>query len=314
MKPLEKPEIVNMRFYVKHRPMHRQLGLSLLELMVALTLGLFVAAGALQVFVGSRQSLDVIQAQSSMQEGARFSFYFIGGATRPAGYLDAGDMSEGNNLFATELVNKFNAAVADPNAAIVANPYVDNPWLAVGDFGLSSVINGEDSFAGSVGSIAVKANTDILRIRMQGDPDGFLSDCEGIAMLAGTVIQTFFVSDDDQLYCMVDTRNPVALVAGIEDMQIQYGLSVNANPTPTNKFIVNQYVNAEAIDASAADDIDWSNVLTVRVGLLAASDDESLGAESQTYTLLDANSVTFTDGKARKEFTQTIALRGNLSN
>ncbi|MGB5325146.1 MAG: prepilin-type N-terminal cleavage/methylation domain-containing protein, partial [Pseudomonadales bacterium] len=47
---------------------HRQRGITLIELMVSMVIGLFMVAGILQVFVGSRQSLDVIRAQSSMQE------------------------------------------------------------------------------------------------------------------------------------------------------------------------------------------------------------------------------------------------------
>ncbi len=280
----------------------RQKGLSLLELMVALTLGLFVAAATLQVFIGSRNSLNVVQANSSMQGGARFGFHFVKDGTRQAGYLNTGAMDEGGNLFATELVNKFNAAVEDPNAGFDANPYVENPWLAAGPFNLSAVVASDGADVAARSGTTVKANTDVLQLRLQGEDDGSMLDCEGQAITSATSIVSFFVGDDDQLYCQVDARPEVALVSGIENMQVLFGVAT-AGSGP-NKYIVDQYTNAPA---------NWSQVMTVKVALLATSDNEGLDSSSKTYNILDVQD-TFSDGKARQVFTQTIALRGNLSN
>ena len=69
-------------------------------------------------------------------------------------------------------------------------------------------------------------------------------------------------------------------------------------------------LNAAAVTAASQ----WPRVMTTRVGLLAVSDNASLDRDSQTFTLLDAPAASFNDGRARQVFTQTIALRGNLSN
>ena len=282
-----------------------QRGVTLIELLVALVIGLFLVVGMLQVFVGSRQSLDVIRAQSSMQEAARFGFNFMAKATRQAGYLNAGAMTN-NDLFAAELVNKFQMVEYSEDL----KPWVDEIWAAQDNFVALGLISGEDNFSGAVAGIDVAADSDVLRVRLQGDPDGLMADCEGVDLTTDSdlyVNMTFFISEDDQLYCRVfdgaANRSPVALVAGIENMQIQYGVATD----PGSRFVVTQYV-------TGGDVVDWTRVMTVRVAILAVSDNEPLDRSAQQYDLLDEEGLSFSDGKARQVFTQTIALRGNLSN
>lgn len=64
----------------------RQKGLSLIELMIALTLGSIVTVGVVQLFVANSQTYKLLTGQSRMQESARFSHEFIGRAIRQAGY------------------------------------------------------------------------------------------------------------------------------------------------------------------------------------------------------------------------------------
>jgi len=289
----------------QHRGHAGQLGVTLIELLVALVIGLFLVAGILQVFVGSRQSMDVIRAQSSMQEAARFGLNFIATATRQAGYLNAGPITA-NDLFASELVSKFQMVEYSDDL----KPWVDEIWGAQAEFDALALISGEDNFGGDVGGVDVANGTDVLRIRLQGDPDGLMSDCEGIPLPADSTLyvnMTFFIGDDEQLYCRVfdgvANRAPVALVSGIENMQLQYGIATD----PDQRFIVTTYV-------PGPDVTDWTQVMTVRVAILAVSDNQPLDRSQQDYDLLDEQDISFSDGKARQVFTQTIALRGNLSN
>lgn len=48
------------------------MGFGLIELMIAMTLGLILSVSMVQVFIGARQTFDVQQRQSVMQEDARF--------------------------------------------------------------------------------------------------------------------------------------------------------------------------------------------------------------------------------------------------
>lgn len=64
----------------------RQRGLSLIELMIALVLGLFIIGGVISVFVGSTRSFDSNEALSRVQENGRFALDMIAEELRNTGY------------------------------------------------------------------------------------------------------------------------------------------------------------------------------------------------------------------------------------
>ena len=65
----------------------RQTGLSLIELMIALVVGLILMAGVLSIFISSRQGYGVNTAIARVQENGRFALDFIHNDTRMAGYM-----------------------------------------------------------------------------------------------------------------------------------------------------------------------------------------------------------------------------------
>ena len=65
----------------------KQLGASLIELMLALGLGALVAAGAVRLFADSQRAYALVSAQTRMQESARQALDFIARSVRSAGYL-----------------------------------------------------------------------------------------------------------------------------------------------------------------------------------------------------------------------------------
>jgi len=59
-------------------PNHRrQQGLTLVELMISITLGLLVLAAVLQLFVGSKQSYNLQEGMGRMQENGRYAIDFL---------------------------------------------------------------------------------------------------------------------------------------------------------------------------------------------------------------------------------------------
>lgn len=64
-----------------------QVGFSLIELLLALALGLVAVTGIVQLFVGNSRSYDVSTGQARLQENARFALDFIARAARSSGYL-----------------------------------------------------------------------------------------------------------------------------------------------------------------------------------------------------------------------------------
>ena len=63
-----------------------QRGATLIELMVAMTIGIFLIGGALYVFTESRSAMGVSDSLSRMQENARFALNSIEPDIRMAGF------------------------------------------------------------------------------------------------------------------------------------------------------------------------------------------------------------------------------------
>lgn len=76
----------------------RQRGLTLVEIMVALVISLFLLAGLLQMFIGTRQSSRVQENLSRVQENGRFAIDFLSRNIRLAGYRSRSTIEEGKNF------------------------------------------------------------------------------------------------------------------------------------------------------------------------------------------------------------------------
>lgn len=112
----------------------RQLGVTLIELMISLLLGLLLTAGMVQVFGSNRQTYEFTQALSRIQENARFALDHMAYNTRMAGYSgclsdvkvynnlntptdfrdDLQNGVQGHNANGTAVGQSFTAATTDP--------------------------------------------------------------------------------------------------------------------------------------------------------------------------------------------------------
>jgi type IV pilus assembly protein PilW len=80
-------------------PVKQMHGFSLIELLVAMVLGLILMSGVISVFINSKQGYVQQDASSQMQENARFALEMINRETRMAGYGGCSDaISVANTL------------------------------------------------------------------------------------------------------------------------------------------------------------------------------------------------------------------------
>jgi type IV pilus assembly protein PilW len=70
----------------RNRSRKSQGGFSIIELILALGLGLVVTAGVVQLFVGNNQTYTMLTGQSRLQESARYAMDFITRSARATGY------------------------------------------------------------------------------------------------------------------------------------------------------------------------------------------------------------------------------------
>lgn len=75
-----------MKQLFKTRALHKQAGLSLIELMISITLGLILMAGVVQMFVSSKSVFTTQQSMSRIQETGRLAIEFLSRDIRMAGF------------------------------------------------------------------------------------------------------------------------------------------------------------------------------------------------------------------------------------
>lgn len=113
-------------------PMPHQRGFSLVELMVAVTIGLVILAAVSGIFVTSKTTYNTQDNLARLQENARFAVYYLSDDIRRAGYAGCLEsITTVKNHLVNELAFNFNAKVPiegmDNNAA--GNWYPSNTVL-----------------------------------------------------------------------------------------------------------------------------------------------------------------------------------------
>lgn len=256
-------------------------GITLVELLVAMALGVVLMAGVMQVFIGSNQTFGVVQAQTHMQENGRFAMEFIGRTIRHAGYDT--DIS-------------FNAMT---NAELKAQR-----WPEVDAFEANAVVVGKNNDADLPGA---KVDSDSLSLRFRGARDGSMQDCEGRDIPDDAmVITSYFVTENSEFRCQTSgdvAASTATLVEGIDDLHITYGINTDlSEPAQVASYVV------------ATEVPDWSRVIAVKVAILASSSNETLDKSATNYDFSDVGEgeIAYKDGKARQKFVQTIGLRNKL--
>ncbi len=81
-----------------HKPSHRQQGFTVVEIMVAVAISLFLLAGILQVLSSNKQTSRYQEAVARIQENARFALMFLGQDFREAGFMGCTGNSFTNQL------------------------------------------------------------------------------------------------------------------------------------------------------------------------------------------------------------------------
>lgn len=199
-------------------------GFTLVELMIAMVLSLVALAAVVAVFLSSKRVYSVTEAISEMQENARYAEQFIEREIRMAGYASGAEIGNLNKLAL---------------------------FPASGSFGAGAVLLGADN----VSDMGVKAGTDTLSVRYSGNVNGEVHDCQGNTVAPTAIVNAkLFISNNDELSCKIGAAAAVALVDGISDMQLTYGID-----TDFDRF-ANSYVSAGTVT-------DWTRVAEARVAL-----------------------------------------------
>ncbi len=186
--------------------MLKQKGLSLVELMISITLGLILLTGVMKVFLSSKTVFSTQQALSRVQETGRLAIEFISRDIRMAGYMGCAsrtaDMVVTNTLNnATTFRYDFNQAIMGYSAATVGAAYtlLPTPTASTDIVVLRSasgngtvVTKNNNSAQLFVSNTSVEANGCGTTNRISGlcnDDILIVSDCAKATVFQATLVQ-----------------------------------------------------------------------------------------------------------------------------
>lgn len=312
--------------------LHRQAGLTLVELMVALVLGLLIAAASVAALIVARQGFKSVDSSSQLRENARFAASLIQRITVQAGFENAA-----YGLF----TDPKDPGLSGFDDAIVTTASLPG-GLAHGN---------RTSGCGAVTDTSCQNGSDVLIVRFwgvsrAGAADGTMINCSGMAEPEGSFEGTerawsiFHVArsaaGEPTLACSY--RNPttgvwatVPLVTGVEGFQVLYGVDTltaagTAAPTPVDgDSVADRYLTAlelNTIPSTAVTD-NWRRVRTLRIGMVIRGQvpdavDRAATAAASMPVLGDGfvngadtgSSLTFAaDGRLRQRLVFTVHLR-----
>jgi len=316
-----------------------QLGVSLIELMIALVVGLLLLGGLIQVYLSSKQSYNAQEQLARMQEGGRFAMDLVTRDLRRSGFW-------GGN------VDLFTIA-GDPGPEPPSHNCNSAAWGRMINWRVSGV-NRTAAPGGYTCATNHVANSDILTVRYADantlDPTDPIPANNALfvrsTMFASRVTTGALAGEDDNrifpddplitpAHLLPEVRRLVshAYYIGDSGQLCPGGQAIPAlrrvalNPTtgaPESELIalgveqlqVRYLLNDVYVDAQNVPNDQWPNVRAVRVWLLMRGECPEFGlVNNTTYTMGDlvftptANTVE--ENYRRQLYVSTVMLRNN---
>lgn len=314
----------------------REQGRSLVEIMIALTIGMVILIAISSLFIGNRQSFRANDDKTRLDEEGRLALSLMAFHIRMAGY---GTMLTSNEKYVAD---------NDPNPANFNKNYPAT-YTSYSDRRTGSSVNAIRGCAGgfadtaaNVSAIACAAGTssDAFLVRYVVDQNiiatggAVPTDCLGSTVILSPAIpeekgrpgaaqyylieNRFFVQNNattgnPELYCQgngatppdppgANLQNaPQPIAENVETMKITYGLSSVGSATVQN---VNRFLTADMMTAG-----DWENVVSVRICIVVRSANDNIATAKQAYRDCNDNQVVATDRRLRGVFSTTVAIR-----
>ena len=308
-----------------NRPIDKQQGLSLIELMIAIVISSLLMAGTIQIFVNNKQTYRVQEALSRLQENGRFAMQFLtrdirmadfwgcagsaskvtnrvqsadGGITVPpidmgTGGVNGTDNTGLNGSDSITLQGAYGSGLSiashNVNAASFSLNTV-NHGLVDGDLVLATDCNKADQFmitnANSGSTVTIVGNTGVAHNNLENSGKPALLYPEGDILKVFNYGYTIKAgASGEPALFRRINSTDQELVEGIENMQIKYGEDTDSDGT------ANIYRDSGAV-------ANMENVVSIRITLTAR-------------TLED--NVSLSGGRITRAFSSTITIRNRVS-
>lgn len=313
---------------IRSNPMQsrrNQRGLSLVELMVSMTIGLFLMGAVGMIYVNTATSSRASTLDSQMNEDAALALELLQQQIRLAGFSNVN--AAGTRLFPGLAVLGCNG---DPLATAVGPAFADKTAL-FSMLGCNAGGKRSDSFAVRYEASLLNSQwvNNAAGVRLPGNcAHEALTAWNALAAAEGAAVNgialadnRYYVANDvdgtPSLFCQGRTGAgfgaATALIPNIEDMQVQYGVTFLPAVGKAVPHQLAAYVDADHALLGATT-TNWSRVAALRICLLARSarpvpmGDNSVN-DLGKYRDCNGNEQTVTDRFVRRTYVTTIQLR-----
>jgi len=272
----------------------QQLGLTLVELMIAMVIGLVLVGGVIQIFAANNQTYRVTENMSRVQENGRFALDNLGRIIRLAGFKGDTETSPG----------------AEYVTNTTASPSVT--------FTNGQTVSGID---GGVGGAALDQSDDLF-IRYRGASLGSMTDCigtnigQGTAFAGNNVVNRYYVNNGSLMcHSSAAPAVPQPLIDNVVSMQILYGMTTD--PAAFHDVQAECYLPASAAIGAGTDctSLNFEQVVSVRIRLLLSTPADNLTADGVVQSIIfddDGTNDAMVDRRLYRRLTKTISLRNKI--
>jgi len=263
----------------------QKMGFSLIEMMIAMAVGLLLSVGTATIYFSSQRASLTQSQYSIIEDNGRVALEILTQIIEHTGYVSANSSPlAGNDRFIT--------------ANIVASSCGgQNNILNTSLFG--KTLN--DAGGDSIGIVYI-GDANINR-DCGGEQLPTVCQAGGVGSIDASKIYNYFfvaINADNMpvLNCAGSrSNNTIEIAEGVENIQILYGIDNNGDNQ------VDQYVNADQVTR-------WGSILSVQLALLVRSLSKvKKQKELRTYKLLDNTLISTNDKYQRTIFSTIIRLR-----
>lgn len=320
-------------------------GLSLIELMIAMVIGMLIVGGVLYLFQGSRQSFRQGDAMARVQENGRIAIDILGDAVRLAGYAGCRNLSQislaGSSFNNTSAISGRTAvATGDPltgsngkaGSSVITVSYVSGgATFLTADMDTSTpntlqlpATSAGQFAAGNTGFITNCERSEVFQV------DSFAADASGATLETSADLGTTFAASNTLLGRIIELSFYVAKTGRTDPRgQPIYALFREATATGASVGATAEEI-AEGVEDmritygldttgnlsvdSYTDALTAANspqVTSVRIELLVASSEGNSLDAAQPYTF-NGSSVTPSDRVLRSSLGTTLTLRNRI--
>jgi type IV pilus assembly protein PilW len=281
----------------------RARGLSLIELLVAVTIGGLLIFGATQVYVDSRATYEVNETAARLQETARYAFSVLEPDIRMSNYWG---LVKGAGVVINQASQSVASAGAPTNCGtnfardLQQNLEANNNGYGFGctAYGAGAVITSDTLTVRRASAAASVGTTGRLRICSTRLFASLVTDSSACTappngQVNDLVVNAYYVDRDSTHRAGLPSLRRHALIAGptfdlneevipgVEDMQVQFGIDPSGTAGSAQR-----YVNPSAIPTGA-------QIVSVRIWLLVRAENPEVGfTDTRTYAYADRATAT----------------------